>query len=156
MVKVSYFFSLTLIISSLSVDNKPLTSPAVIKTDYKVAFTITIIIVVAVMLVILFAILKKDFKLKNKKFNIRHFYKIFRGGPKPKFLTPPPVNIINNKIDDSSFSLNANYSKLITNASKLKQQMNRNTGECSNQNIYETLKDLTFVSANLNQAMRRL
>ncbi len=67
-------------------------------------------------------------------------------------VTPPAVNIINNKLDDSSsYNLNANYSKLITNSSKLKQQINRNSGECSNQNIYETLKDLTCVSANLNQ-----
>lgn len=70
------------------------------------------------------------------------------------------MNIIKNSnvVDDDdygdSMNKNNNYSKLITNVSKLKlqqQQSHHISHHSSNQNIYETLKDLTCVSANLNQ-----
>ena len=68
------------------------------------------------------------------------------------------TNIIINKIgnegdedDDNNMNTNSNYSKLITNISKLKQQQINRNNLTSNQNIYETLKDLTCVSTNLNQ-----
>ena len=106
------------------------------------------IIFVAFILVLVFTILRQHLKLKNKKFNIRYYYKIFRGSKQPLLTTTtattPSINIVNNRIIEEG-----NYSKLITNSSKLKQQINRN--ESSNQNIYETLKDLTCVSATLNQ-----
>jgi hypothetical protein len=51
-------------------------------------------------------------------------------------------------LSNSSNNINSNYCKLITNVTKLKQHRNNLS---SNQNIYETLKDLTCVSTNLNQ-----